>query len=158
MFFEAKEVTPQTLLSEVQQLANAKYRFVTMSQTVMDEHTLRLFYHFDVNLTMSDLRHNAELCVWEPTDAKGMVHLRMDVNKKDHIPSITPIYFCAVLVENETQDQFGVRFSGLPLDYEGAMYLEGEVTHAPYFTMTTVRRSAAKAEAAKDDTAKGEKA
>ena len=92
MFFEAKEVTPQTLLSEVQQLANAKYRFVTMSQTVMDEHTLRLFYHFDVNLTMSDLRHNAELCVWEPTDAKGMVHLRMDVIKKDHIPSITPVY------------------------------------------------------------------
>ena len=158
MFFEAKEVTPQTLLSEVQQLANAKYRFVTMSQTVMDENTLRLFYHFDVNLTMSDLRHNPELCMWAPTDAKGMVHLRMDVNKNDAIPSITPVYFCAVLVENETQDQFGVHFADLPLDYQGAMYLEGEVTHAPYFTMTTVRRPAAKAEAAKDDTAKGEKA
>ena len=64
----------------------------------------------------------------------------------------------AVLVENETQDQFGVHFADLPLDYQGAMYLEGEVTHAPYFTMTTVRRPAAKAEAAKDDTAKGEKA
>lgn len=46
----------------MQQLVNAKYRFVTMSQTVMDEHTLRLFYHFDVNLTMSDLRHNANPC------------------------------------------------------------------------------------------------
>lgn len=157
MFFEAKEVTPQTLLSEVQQLANAKYRFVTMSQTVMDENTLRLFYHFDVNLTMSDLRHNAELCVWEPTDAKAWCICAW-CNKNDAIPSITPVYFCAVLVENETQDQFGVHFADLPLDYQGAMYLEGEVTHAPYFTMTTVRRPAAKAEARKDDTAKGEKA
>ena len=159
MFFEAKEVTPQTLLSEVQQLANAKYRFVTMSQTVMDEHTLRLYYHFDVNLTMSDLRHNAELCVWEPTDAKGMVHLRMDVNKDAPIPSISSIYFCAVLIENETQDQFGVRFAGLPLDYQGGMYLEGEVTHAPYFTMTTVRRPAAAAkDDAKAESAKGDQA
>ena len=133
MFFEAKEVTPQTLLSEVQQLANAKYRFVTMSQTVMDENTLRLFYHFDVNLTMSDLRHNAELCVWEPTDAKGMVHLRMDVNKNERIPSITPIYFCAVLVENETQDQFGVRFADLPLDYEGAMNARPKVGNQQKF-------------------------
>lgn len=60
MLFEAKEVTPETLLGEVQQLANKKYRFVTMSQTVVDENTLRLFYHFDENLTMTDLRNNAD--------------------------------------------------------------------------------------------------
>ena len=63
MLFEAKEVTPETLLGEVQQLANKKYRFVTMSQTVVDENTLRLFYHFDENLTMTDLRITADMCV-----------------------------------------------------------------------------------------------
>ncbi|MDR2743673.1 MAG: NADH-quinone oxidoreductase subunit C, partial [Desulfovibrio sp.] len=54
-------------------------------------------------------------------------------------------YFCALLIENETQDQFGVRFEGLPLDYQGAMYLEGEVARGPYFTMTTVRRASGEA-------------
>ena len=48
-----------------------------------------------------------------------------------------------MLIENETQDQFGVRFDGLPLDYQGGMYLEGEVTRAPFFTMTTVARKPA---------------
>ncbi len=88
MFFEAKDVTPDTLLAEVQRLANAKCRFVTMSQTVVDENTLRLFYHFDENLTMSDLRHNAELCMWAPTDAKGRTRLRV---------AITPT-FCRQIV------------------------------------------------------------
>ena len=142
MFFEATPVTPETLLTEVRRLADAKYRFVTMSQTVLDEHTLRLYYHFDENLTMTDLRCNSDLCHWSPRDAKGMHHLRMDVDKEQLIPSISSVYFCAVLIENETQDQFGVRFEGLPLDYQGGMYLEGEVTRGPYFTMTTVKRPA----------------
>lgn len=145
MFFEAVPVTPETLLAEVRRLADAKYRFVTMSQTVLDERTLRLYYHFDENLTMTDLRRNADLCLWAPRDSKGMTHLRMDVDRDQPIPSISSVYFCAVLIENETQDQFGVRFEGLPLDYQGGMYLEGEVTRAPFFTMTTIARKPAKA-------------
>lgn len=93
MFFEATPVTPETLLTEVRRLADAKYRFVTMSQTVLDEHTLRLYYHFDENLTMTDLRCNSELCHWSPSDAKGMRHLRMDVDKDQLIPSISSVYF-----------------------------------------------------------------
>jgi ech hydrogenase subunit D len=136
MFFEATSVTPETLLGEVQRLAEAKYRFVTMSQTVLDERTLRLYYHFDENLTLTELRHACELF-----PQSGMTHLRMDVDKDQPIPSISSVYFCALLIENETQDQFGVRFEGLPLDYQGGMYLEGEVTRGPYFTMTTVKRA-----------------
>ena len=145
MLFTAKEVTLETLLPEVQAFFDKKYRFVTMSQTVLDEQTLRLYYHFDENITMTDLRMNDDRCRWFPKeeDNKGMVHLRLDVDKDVPIPSISPIYFCAVLIENETQDQFGVRFEGLPLDYQGALYLVGEVTHAPFFTMTTARKSKA---------------
>ncbi|MDR3357802.1 MAG: NADH-quinone oxidoreductase subunit C [Desulfovibrio sp.] len=140
MFFEAVPVTPETLLGEVRRLAEAKYRFVTMSQTVLDEHTLCLYYHFDENLTLTDLRRACDLF-----PQAGMTHLRMEVDKDRPIPSISSIYFCALLIENETQDQFGVRFEGLPLDYQGAMYLEGEVARGPYFTMTTVRRASGEA-------------
>ena len=136
MFFEATSVTPVTLLGEVRRLAEAKYRFVTMSQTVLDERTLRLYYHFDENLTLTDLRRACEIF-----PQSGMTHLRMEVDKDRPIPSISSVYFCALLIENETQDQFGVRFGGLPLDYQGAMYLEGEVTRGPYFTMTKVKRA-----------------
>ncbi|MDR2574575.1 MAG: NADH-quinone oxidoreductase subunit C [Desulfovibrio sp.] len=135
MFFEAKPVTPETLLSETQRLADANYRFVTMSQTVLNERTLRLYYHFDENLTVDELRAGTE-----PASRPPMTHLRLDVDRNQPIPSVSSVYFCALLIENETQDQFGVRFEGLPLDYEGAMYLEGEVSRAPYFTMTTVKR------------------
>ena len=121
MFFEAKNITPDQLRDEVQVFADAGYRFVTLSQTVVDENTLALFYHFDKNLKMS--------------------HLRMEVDRHTPIPSISGIYFCALLVENETQDQFGVTFDGLVLDYKGALYLEGEVTRAPYFVMTTAKKA-----------------
>jgi ech hydrogenase subunit D len=141
MFFEAKPVMPDTLLSETQRLADAKYRFVTLSQTVLDECTLRLYYHFDENATMSELRGTCALA-----ERASMVHLRLDVDKDTLIPSISSIFFCALLIENETQDQFGVRFDGLPLDYQGSMYLEGEVSRGPYFTMTTVKRAAAQKE------------
>ncbi|MDR1660082.1 MAG: NADH-quinone oxidoreductase subunit C [Desulfovibrio sp.] len=136
MFFEAVSVTPETLLGEVRRLAEAKYRLVTISQTVLDERTLRLYYHFDENLTLTDLRHACDLF-----PQPRMTHLRMEVDKDRPIPSISSVYFCALLIENETQDQFGVRFEGLPLDYQGAMYLEGEVARGPYFTMTTVKRA-----------------
>jgi ech hydrogenase subunit D len=138
MFFEAQSVTPETLLTEVQRLADEKYRFVTMSQTVVDERTLRLYYHFDENPTMTDLRHDSALAAGAP-----MRHLMLETDKDTPVPSISAVYFCALLIENETQDQFGVRFDGMPLDYQGAMYLEGEVSKGPYFTMTTVKRSPA---------------
>lgn len=122
MFFESKSVTPDTIVAEAQALADAGWRFVTLSQTVLSEDTLALYYHFDKALTMT--------------------HLRMEVDKNKPIPSISGVYFCALLIENETQDQFGVKFDGLPLDFHGGLYLEGEVTRAPFFTMTTARKKA----------------
>lgn len=110
MLFTSTEVTTDTLLDAAKKLEQDGFRFVTLSQTVKDENTLILYYHFDKNM--------------------GMQHLRMEVDKTVRIPSIASIFLCALLIENETQDQFGVRFSGLPLDYDGKMYLEGEVKRA----------------------------
>ena len=121
MFFEAKTITLEQLRDEVRAFANAGYRFVTLSQTVVDENTLALYYHFDKD--------------------RQMQHLRVDARRNTPVPSISDIYFCALLIENETQDQFGVTFDGLILDYKGALYLEGEVSRAPFFTMTTVQKT-----------------
>lgn len=120
MLFESTSVTPQSLLEAVKAFEQDGFRFVTLSQTVKDEDTLILYYHFDKDRTMR--------------------HLRMEVSKSEKIPSIADIFLCALLIENETQDQFGVRFSGLPLDYDGKMYLEGEVKRAPFFTMSTLKK------------------
>lgn len=35
------------------------------------------------------------------------------------LPSITPIYLCAFLYENEIHDLFGVSFPGLLIDFQG---------------------------------------
>ena len=121
MFFEAKTIALDKLRDEVRAFYDAGYRLVTLSQTVVDENTLALYYHFD--------------------KAHIMEHLRVDARRNTPVPSISDIYFCALLVENETQDQFGVTFDGLVLDYKGALYLEGEVSRAPYFTMTAVKKT-----------------
>lgn len=120
MLFESTSVTPQSLLEAVKAFEQDGFRFVTLSQSVKDENTLILYYHFDKDRTMQ--------------------HLRMEVSKTEKIPSIADIFLCALLIENETQDQFGIRFSGLPLDYDGKMYLEGEVKRAPFFTMSTLKK------------------
>ena len=41
-------------------------------------------------------------------------------------------YFAAFLVENEIQDQFGLHFDGLALDYDEGLYLEEEAGRTPF--------------------------
>jgi ech hydrogenase subunit D len=58
------------------------------------------------------------------------------VPKDRPVPSISGIYFCALLVENEMQDLFDVRFEGLALDFNRTLLLSEEtkkVVNAPFF-------------------------
>ncbi len=48
------------------------------------------------------------------------------------MPSISPVYFAAFLIENEIEDQFGIKFDGLVLDFGGTLYLEEEVMRTPF--------------------------
>jgi ech hydrogenase subunit D len=59
-------------------------------------------------------------------------HLRLTVPKDAPVPSISPVYFAAFLVENEIQDLFGIRFQGLAIDYDRTLYLEAEVKKTPF--------------------------
>jgi ech hydrogenase subunit D len=85
---------------------------VTLSCTEIDDRTIDILYHFDKGL--------------------GLKHLRLTTAKTTPVPSISPVYFAALLVENEIQDFFGLKFDGLVVDYKGTLYLEEEALKTPY--------------------------
>jgi ech hydrogenase subunit D len=109
---EIVPVSAEALVGEAAKLKVQGYRLVTLSCTELDESTVDLLYHFD-----KDLR---------------LTHLRLTAVKTAPVPSISPVYFAALLVENEIQDFFGLRFEGLLVDYRGTLYLEEEALKTPY--------------------------
>lgn len=115
MAFETKNLAKNQLVSEVLLLKNQGYRFVTMTCVDLGD-SLDLIYHFDLELRM--------------------VHLRITLLKGDVAPSISGIFFAALVIENETQDHFGVKFDGLALDFGGNFYLEEEVKKYPFCKVT----------------------
>jgi len=109
----------ETLVGEVAKIKVLGYRLVTLSCVERDEDTFDLFYHFDKNLTLK--------------------HFKLNVSKGVPVPSITPVYFAAFLVENEMQDLFGIAFEGLALDYERTLYLDEEVRATPFCRFTVAK-------------------
>ena len=101
-----------TLIGEAARIKVERFRFVTISCIALDETTFDLLYHFDREL--------------------GLKHLRLTCSKDSTVPSITPVYDAAFLVENEIQDLFGIRFKGLAVDYERTLYLEEEINITPF--------------------------
>lgn len=105
-------VTRETLLGEVGRAKAEGYRLVTLTGVELDAASMDLLYHFDRDFQLR--------------------HLRLTVGGSTQVPSITPIYFAAFLVENEIQDLFGLRFQGLVIDYDGSLYFDDEVGPAPF--------------------------
>jgi ech hydrogenase subunit D len=122
MALETKNIAKNQLLSEVQTLKNKGYRFVTMSCVDLGD-SLDLIYHFDLELQM--------------------VHLRITLLKGDTAPSISGIFFAALLIENETKDHFGANFDGLVLDFGGNLYLEEEVKKFPFCKVSVTKNETA---------------
>ena len=108
------KITPDTLREEFKEIKTKGYRFVTITCLEIDEDTLELIYHFDRNLTL--------------------IHYRMQVKKHTPLPSLSPLFFAAFLVENEIYDQFGVKFDDLVLDFGGTLYLDDDddITATPF--------------------------
>jgi ech hydrogenase subunit D len=114
------EVISVSLDEVIEKIAKKKvegYRFVTMSCAELDENTIDILYHLD-----KDLR---------------LINFRLTVPKNAAVPSISPVYFAAFLVENEMQDLFDIRFTGLVIDYERTLYLEEEVKITPFCKYST---------------------
>lgn len=51
-----------------------------------------------------------------------LVNLQLAVNSDMTIPSISSIFLCAFLYENEIHDLYGMQFDGIAVDYQGKLY------------------------------------
>lgn len=102
--------TPEEMPSLIKQYYDDDYRLVTA--TCIDEgEVFRLIYSFDKDL--------------------NMINLEVTTPREKSIPSISDIYACAFLVENEMQELFGLKINNISLDLGGTMYMAGGVKEAP---------------------------
>lgn len=103
-------VEKEHLLQRVEELAAQGMRFITAT-CIDNGERFDVYYHFD---------HNLEL-----------THLLVTIDRDEALPSITPVYFCAFVAENEMKDLFGLRVDGLNVDYQGRMLVSEEVPAPP---------------------------
>lgn len=105
------ELSPDRIISQTRILKDEGFRFVTMSSTDLGD-SICVLYHLDKDLQL--------------------INLKVEVPKGTRIPSICSVYASAVLIENEIKEHFGVEFDGLPLDFQGMLYLDEEVQKTPF--------------------------
>jgi ech hydrogenase subunit D len=95
-------ITADTLLAKVQALRQQGYRLVQIGATRLPEQ-LELTYSFDL--------------------AGRLTNLRLQVPAAElRVASISPLYWCAFLYENELHDLFGLQVDGLAVDFHGHLY------------------------------------
>ena len=95
-------VAADRLVAEVQTLRTENWRLVQIGVTAIGD-TFELNYSFDRELHFRNLRLQVA--------AAGA-----------RLPSVSGVYFCAFLYENEIHDLFGISFDGLVLDFKGNLY------------------------------------
>jgi ech hydrogenase subunit D len=95
-------ITIDTLLEKVQAKKTQGCRLVQISATQMPDQ-VELTYSFDLDRQLTNLRLSL------PGEAP-------------RLPSVSAIYFCAVLYENEIHDLFDVQVDGLAIDFKGNFY------------------------------------
>ncbi|MFA5265730.1 MAG: NADH-quinone oxidoreductase subunit C [Opitutaceae bacterium] len=93
---------PDALLAKVQELRDQGWRLVQIGATLLNE-LIELNYSFDREGNFLNLR------------------LSMPSNAA-RVPSISSIYWCAFIYENEMHDLFRVRVEGIVVDYKGKFY------------------------------------
>ena len=97
------EVIPlPTLVERVREMRAANARLVQIGATTFPDQ-IELNYSFDCQGTLQNLR------VFVPRDAAV-------------VPSISAIYWCAFIYENEIHDLFGVRVDDMAIDFHGQFY------------------------------------
>jgi ech hydrogenase subunit D len=90
------------LLGKVQAMRKQGYRLVQISATRLPD-KLELTYSF----------------AFEGRVAQFRLHLADEVPR---VPSISSVYWCAFLYENEMHDLFGLSVEGMAVDFKGTFY------------------------------------
>jgi NADH:ubiquinone oxidoreductase subunit C len=120
MIDNVTNISTEALLGYVQDKMYSGYRFITTTCVDNKDGTIDILYHFDKDLEMK--------------------HARITVAKGEEVPSISGIYFCAILVENEMKELFGVNITNIALDYGGHMLLSDEELEAPMRQITIINK------------------
>ena len=95
-------IAAEALLETVGKLRKEGYRLVQIGATRLPKH-VELTYSFDLESHLTNLRFQVL--------AEGA-----------RLPSITSIYWCAFLYENELHDLFNVQVDGMAVDFHGHLY------------------------------------
>jgi ech hydrogenase subunit D len=114
------EITKAELLSETQKMASQKYRLVTSTCVDLGEDNLDVIYHFDKDTHLKNLRIKAK--------------------RGEEIPSISSVYLCAVLIENEMKELFGLNVTGIAIDYGGHFLLTPDELKNPQSKISIVKK------------------
>ena len=111
MLTNVQEITPDRLVGEVALIKGQGCRFVTVTCTDLGE-AHDLIYHFD--------------------DKGELRHLRLKLPHGATLPSLSGVWFAAVIIENEIQDLFGITITGMAIDYKGRFLLAENSPKAPF--------------------------
>jgi ech hydrogenase subunit D len=95
-------ITTDALLPRVRLLHQQQYRLVQISATRLPEQ-LELTYSFDLENRLANLRLQIPAA-------------------EARVPSISGIYWCAFLYENEMHDLFHLKVDGMAVDFRGNLY------------------------------------
>jgi ech hydrogenase subunit D len=98
--FETIPIT--ALLDKAGAMRKEGYRLVQIGATRLPEH-VELTYSFDRDLRLANLRLQVPAA-------------------EARVPSISSIYWCAFLYENEMHDLFNVQVEGMAVDFHGHLY------------------------------------
>lgn len=107
------EIEVGQLLAVTHEMKDSGYRFVTATCVTLSDNMVDVTYHFDKNYELRNYR--------------------IKVERTSEVPSISGIYFCALLVENEIKELFGVNVTGIAIDYDGRLLLSEESPDSPQF-------------------------
>src|SRR4051812_22741151 len=95
-------IATETLLDRVSALREAGYRIVQIGATRLTER-VEVTYSFD--------------------RGGQLIHLRLHLSATaPQVPSISSIYGCVLLYENELHDLFKIRVDGMAVDFGGNLY------------------------------------
>jgi hypothetical protein len=101
------------LLAAIQKLLNEKARFATATCLDLGDR-FEILYHF------------------EPQEAVGPLKtFRVKLQKGENLPSISGIYGCAVIAENEMMGDFNLQINGTVLDFHRKLLLSKESQQFP---------------------------
>ena len=111
MLSNVTEISVDSILNEVHIKKDGGFRFVSMTTVENEGGSIDLYYHFDKDYELQNLKLN--------------------VNQDIELPSISKIYLAACLVENEIQELFGVKFDGKVINYGGHFILSDSDLNSP---------------------------